>query len=372
MHDLQKQLNEAWLVGREGNLLERLTEVKAIREEPRFFEWAVSYDVQQLEACVRTLAEQMDSETMDAQAAFSPSSAEPFVFTDEQIGVQLDQADLLVQLQERLNSLRTDTVVMPVTIDQPSVTRADLEAHISLRALTYSEVAADSTQSRNENIRLAVEKINGQIIAPGETFDFNAVVGRRTAESGYLEAEEIAYGEGISGIGGGVCQAATAVYQAALSAGLEVTEHHPHVYPADYAPAGQDATVSDQGLNLVFVNQTDYPIYIKARFYETTDAARIEVTIFGAPVDVLCTLESIITEEIAIPEAVRVRDKDQTYVTYIDEEMQVSDGRTGCVAETYRVVYADGVEVSRELAATSTYPPVAPQIYVGTSTRGGE
>ena len=117
----------------------------------------------------------------------------------------------------------------------------------------------------------------------------------------------------------------------------------------------------------------DYPLYIKTRFYEMDDgAAQIEVTFFGAPLDAVYTLESNITQELEIPEPIRVRDKEQTYVTYMDEEMQVSEGRAGCVAQTYRVAWVAGEETGREMVATSTYQPVAPQIYVGTLLRGSE
>lgn len=372
-YDLQGQLNEALKVGREGNLIERLLTVKSVREQPQVFEWAIRYDAQLLADYVRSLAEQIDCEVVNAQSIFNPSSAQPFAFTEEQTGAQLNQEDLIACLQERLNTLSTQPVVMQITTSEPERTRAMLEQNVSLRARVLSEVDKSSTDNRNTNIRLAVEKINGSVIEPGESFDFNAIVGKRTASDGYLEAEEIAYGEGVSGVGGGVCQVSTAIYQAALCAGMEVTEQHPFVFPAAYAPAGQDATVSDQGLNLTFRNQTDYPLYIKTRFYEMDDgAAQIEVTFFGAPLDAVYTLESNITQELEIPEPIRVRDKEQTYVTYMDEEMQVSEGRAGCVAQTYRVAWVAGEETGREMVATSTYQPVAPQIYVGTLLRGSE
>lgn len=371
-HDLQGQLNEAWNVGRGGNLIEQMQALEKLREEPQVFSWKITYDAQLLADYVSALAAQIDCEAIDAQASFVPDSVHPFVFTEDQIGAKLDQEDLKKQLDAQLQCLGSAAVVMKVETQEPALTRAQLEENISLRARVHSEVSSRSSDNRNENIRLAIESVNGVMLKPGETFDFNAVVGKRTAQRGYKEAEEIAYGEDVSGIGGGVCQAATAVYQAALTAGLEITEHHPHVFPADYAPAGQDATVSDQGLNLMFRNQTAYPVYIKARFFETDDdAMRMEVVMFGAPLEAAYTLESVL-EEIAIPEAIRVRDKDQTYVTYTDEEKQISDGRIGYLAQTYRVAWKDGAEISRTLAAESTYQPVAPRIYVGTTVRETE
>lgn len=372
IYNLEKQLDDAWMVARGGNLIEQMQEARRVRQETVVFDWTLSYDAQLLAQIVSDLAAQMDCEAVDAQASFVPSSAQPFVFTDEQIGAKLDQKDLLTQLEERLSSLSAERVTLSVNTQTPAVTRAQLEANASLRAMVYSDVPA-SKSNGCENIRLAVEAIGGVMIRPGEAFDFNAIVGKRTASAGYLEAEEVAYGEEVSGIGGGVCQVSTALYQAALTAGLKIVEQHPHVFPADYAPAGQDATVSDQGLNLVFENDTTYPVYLKMRFYEAQDdVMRIETTVFGAPLDAVYSLESVIAQELEIPEAVRVRDKDQTYVTYSDEEEQVGDGRIGYLAQTYRVAWADGIEVSRELAAECTYQPVAPRIYVGTTVRDAD
>ena len=80
-------------------------------------------------------------------------------------------------------------------------------------------------------------------------------------------------------------------------------------------------------------------------------------------------LESVVTQTIEIPEAVRIRDKESVYVRYTDEEEQVSDGREGCVAETYLVEYKDGEAGERTLVHTDTYQAVAPRIYVGTLVR---
>ena len=98
---------------------------------------------------------------------------------------------------------------------------------------------------------------------------------------------------------------------------------------------------------------------------------RLEVTLFGAPQQAVYTLESVVEEEIPIPEPIRVRDKEQTYVKYTDEEKLVGEGRVGYVAQTYRVAWVDGVETGREPVAQSTYQPVAPRIYVGMTEREG-
>lgn len=367
-YDLQKQLSEAWNVGREGNLIERLGAIKEILQEPCVFEWAFAYDNAQLQSFVKDIASQIDCEPKDAQSIYAPASAAPFSFSWEQNGALLDQEDLRVQLQTRLDALDTNDVELQIETLLPAVTHNELEENISLRALVYSDIPTDSDENRKQNIRAALERINGLIIAPGEVFDFNALVGKRTSENGFVQAEEIAYGEGVSGIGGGVCQVSTALYQAVLCADLDVVERHPHVIPSNYAPAGQEATVSDQGLNFIFRNSTTYPIYIKARYVEANDG-QIEITLFGAALDMFYALESSITEVLPIPEAIRVRDKEQAYVIYTDEEMQIVDGREGYIAQTYRISLQNGEEIGRTLVTTDTYQAVAPQIYVGTTSR---
>jgi hypothetical protein len=122
----------------------------------------------------------------------------------------------------------------------------------------------DRSPNRITNIKLAAQKISQISLQPGETFSFNEVVGKRTAEKGYKLGDVIVNGKILKGLGGGICQLSTTLYQAALSANLKVTEAHRHSLPVNYISPGKDATVSWGSLDFKFQNNSAVPVAITA------------------------------------------------------------------------------------------------------------
>ena len=114
------------------------------------------------------------------------------------------------------------------------------------------------------NLELAIKGINGKVIPPGGEFSFNRTVGSWTAERGYVKAPVSYDGELIPAWGGGVCQASSTLYNAALLAGMRITERHRHRFPAKYAPPGQDAAVAQYDIDLRFKNPYKWPVKIEA------------------------------------------------------------------------------------------------------------
>lgn len=123
------------------------------------------------------------------------------------------------------------------------------------------------TEARLNNIDIASEKLNNKVVSPGEEFSFNAVVGRRTEEKGYEEAPIIIKTEdgpkNDYGVGGGICQISTTLYNAVEKAKLEVTERHVHSKNIGYVPKGDDATVSYGTADFKFVNNRQNPVVIR-------------------------------------------------------------------------------------------------------------
>lgn len=127
---------------------------------------------------------------------------------------------------------------------------------------------------RATNIILATASLNNYIMFPGDVFSFNKANGPRTAERGYQPAPIIVGNAVVPGIGGGVCQVSSTLYNAVLQAGLEVVERYPHSQPVGYVPPGKDATISDY-LDFKFRNNTDSMIMLKT----ATWGGRIDVRI---------------------------------------------------------------------------------------------
>ena len=117
-------------------------------------------------------------------------------------------------------------------------------------------------EARTFNLRLAASKLDGHVILPGETFDFNEVVGPRDEANGYKVAPVIAQGELVDGIGGGTCQIAGTLHGAAFFGGLDIVERRPHTRPSFYIKMGLDATVVYPTITLRLRNSFDHPVVL--------------------------------------------------------------------------------------------------------------
>lgn len=137
-------------------------------------------------------------------------------------------------------------------------------------------VLIDKSEERINNIRLAAFAIDGKEVRPNQEFSFNDAVGERTAERGFKKAPVIVYEKREYDFGGGVCQVSSTLYQAAKSAGLEVTERHEHKKEVDYTEKGEDAAVDYGTLDLKFVNNGYKPITICAGVYEDSIIVQIK------------------------------------------------------------------------------------------------
>jgi vancomycin resistance protein YoaR len=133
--------------------------------------------------------------------------------------------------------------------------------------------------SRLHNVALVAELIDGTLIAPGKTFSFNGTTGERTAEKGFQEAPVIINGELQTGLGGGICQVSTTVFNAAYEAGLEIDERTNHALYISHYPLGRDATVNYPDLDLKFTNDTDNWLLLRT----FVGSGSLTVNLYGTP-----------------------------------------------------------------------------------------
>jgi len=188
--------------------------------------------------------------------------------TEEKEGVKVNVEKTLEKIMNAEEGQRVKLVIETV---YPSITAQKLKNNIT-RIAEFSTPIVDKSEGRTNNIELAAEKINNKVIQPGEEFSFNETVGERTDEEGYEYAPIIIKTEDgskkVDGLGGGVCQLSTTLYQAVEQCGLEVTERHPHTSDVTYISKGEDAAVSYGYMDFKFVNNREYPIMIKVYLNE--------------------------------------------------------------------------------------------------------
>jgi vancomycin resistance protein YoaR len=174
---------------------------------------------------------------------------------------------------------RTARVV--VTYAQPHRSTAQAKAMgITTRVGRY-ETIYGGDPNRIHNVQLVARLIDGKLIAPGATFSFNNATGARTADKGFREAPVIINGELTNGLGGGVCQVSTTVFNAAYEAGLKITERTNHALYISHYPQGRDATVNYPDVDLKFVNDT--PHWLLLRTYVGSYSLGVEL--YGSPLN---------------------------------------------------------------------------------------
>ena len=366
--DEEATLDALWERGK-GNMIATLLDMIALRAEPQDAKIAVLYDMDAAEELIALIKADVDTEPVDATVEFVAGSSKPFRYTQEQIGYELNPEPLRERIRTALETYTSANVRAEALELAPDVYEADLQAATVLRARVTLPLMQDADGFANA--ALAAQALNGLTVAPGGTLSFNEAVGARTAERGYVFAREPAYGDGVEGIGGGVCQTATALYQAALLGGVTVEKRNAAARPVPYAEAGEEAAVSDQGLDLVIRNEGETALFVTARAYGL-DAGNpvVEMQIIGAPLTVRYALETTVEEIPAPEEPVYVRDSEGLYATYSDERVSVIDAKPGYMASVVRVMIdADGNEAGRETVSEDEYAPVAQAIYVGIENR---
>lgn len=132
-------------------------------------------------------------------------------------------------------------------------------------------------EPRVQNIRAIARAVDGAVVAPGASFSLNAAAGRRTRAKGYVPAPFIADGKIVPSVGGGVSQFSTTVYNAAYFAGLRLDFHQPHSIFIDRYPAGREATLDYDTIDLRWTNDTDAPVLVRASSTETS----VTVSLYG-------------------------------------------------------------------------------------------
>ena len=301
-----------------------------------------------------------DIPVRDATASFNPA-ARMFLYTRESAGVRADAAKVANAVKEKL--LQED--YLPLAIDgsftqqvNPVITKEELERNTVLIG-SCTTVATDN-ENRNINIRLMCAAVDGLMIAPGETLSINDLVGQRTEQKGFRAAPSIVDGQLINDIGGGICQLAGTLYNAALLADMEIVERVHHTWPSEYLPIGLDATLNWDNKDLKLKNRSRYPVYISARLEKLT----LTVEIYGElpPDGMEIDLENQIVSQIPAP---------LPEIIYTDElpagtkRVKVRS-RKGYEVTVYRRYWKDGELVRSELISRDHFRAVRGVMLIGT------
>jgi vancomycin resistance protein YoaR len=359
-YSVAETIDTAWNVGRKGNVLQRLGDILALRSIPQNFMFTVLYDDDKLRAAAERIAREASTAPVNASLQFQPDTESLFAVTGEVNGRIIGSDALYKQMQQTLGKRIDTKIAAELKLQPPEITAAKLREQTQLIGACTTVLTEDAV--RNSNIKLAAAAVNGTVLLPGAEFSFNTLTGERTAEKGYSEASAISGGKLVDEVGGGVCQVSSTVYDAALLAGLEVVERHPHSWEMYYVKAGLDAMV-DYGSrkDLRLKNGAAVSVYLVVR----VDVAKRTVTaeVYGLPSQETITLEqkdyTVITPEKPAEKPNSAKPIGWSNVT--------QEERKGCRVSIYRV-FTSGGDTRRELLYNDYYPPVQGRIEIGTKS----
>jgi len=194
--------------------------------------------------------------------------------TESTLGITFDMTDAV----ERVSDLKTgETATFMLIFTSPEYSQEYLQSLLFRDLIGKRTTYAHGSSNRLNNIDLASQAINGQILLPGEEFSFNETVGERTAARGFMMAPILIQGETGQSIGGGICQVSSTIYAGIRPSELLVTEQRRHGKPVPYLPWGWDATVFWNFIDFKFVNNTDYPLRIDVEL----DGRNVNAQVWG-------------------------------------------------------------------------------------------
>lgn len=309
------------------------------------------------EALINELIEEISSlhTKVTQNASILITSEGHITYSPHELGVALDRERLLSAIYDSLENYKTTYIdisdfLVPL---EPSITLEQLKA-IDSKIVSFSTEFTPGTGNAT-NITLAASTINGTLLMPGDSFSFNDTIGDTTLEKGYTYAPVLVNSTPTPGVGGGVCQVSTTLYNAILKAGLLPTERRPHSKPSTYVPLGLDAVIDWGTLDFKFTNTLDTPLYIASY----TKQGNIFIDLYSNN-RLKDTTYELISEvyEVLPPNIKYITDKSLTSNT----KSLVSQGQKGYRVRVIRKRYQNGTLMETELISNDTYKAL-PSIY---------
>ncbi len=359
--DNPEVIEEAFSLGKEGNILTRYKQLKDLEKEPKHYDIKLAFDDAAVGAVLEEKGAQFNVEAKDA--SLKRENGE-FIVTEGCTGRKVDIAKSEETLKAFLDGWDGEeaTVDMVVAVDEPKSRTEDLQKVTDLLGsftTSYSTSGAD----RCANVANGCKHINGTIVYPGEEFSAYEAVSPFTEENGYHLAGSYLNGMVVESLGGGICQVSTTLYNAVLRAELEVTQRFNHSMEVSYVPASADAAIAESsGKDFKFVNNLEYPIYIEGY----TENKHITFNVYGHETrdpGHKVTFESEVISE-KHPDSEKIITDGSQPIGFV----KIQSVHVGKVAKLWKITTENGQEVSREEVNNSSYMMVPRTATVGTAT----
>ena len=292
----------------------------------------------------------------EAQDAYY--TKEPFTVYPEIEGIDFD----VEKAKEMIASEVKDEYVIELIITKPKITLEDIGTEaFPDRLSTFSTKYNASDKDRTTNLVIACRKLNGKVIMPGETFSYNETLGPRTYAAGYRNGKIYENGQVVDGLGGGICQISSTLYNAALMSDMEIVERRNHQFVTSYVDKGRDATVVYGATDFRFKNTRTYPI----RLVASATGGVVTVSVYGIKEADREYTYSFRTDVIStIPYTTKYVEDSSVAA---GKEVVTQKGTNGLVCKTYMTKMLNGKVVSTKLLSTDTYSAMQRIVKRGTA-----
>lgn len=361
--DTECLVSRAYRIGRNGNIWRKLQERYHVFREKEDLALCYQLDHEALREKMNTYADLIYEEPVNAE----------FLIKGDEININPGLEGLGLDIEKSIHSFLTKIscleeekpVQFPLITEkiEPEITTEQLEkTGVKNLLAKFSTVFTLDDNNRIHNMKLSSSLLDKHLMDSGDMFSFNQVVGEATSERGFKEAPVIISGEFVPGIGGGICQVSSTVYNAALLAGLEIIERSNHGRAVGYLPPGFDATIAYNYKDLRFKNNLSHHILLSTEIAEN----KLIIRIFGKTTD----WERI---EIKVTDLKKIEPQIKT-ITKEDlpaGKMQlIQSGSPGYKVAVSRIFYEGNEEVKREKLSSDIYRS-SPTIYhVGKEEQG--
>lgn len=355
-YDIEKAVNEAFLYGKSGNIVEKTIERYNLKKKSHNIPLQFLADTSIVEGEVKKISKELNVEPKNAKISYVSGK---FTITPDQDGMAVDEKKLIDLINDSVKPEGDNAKIeIPVNVVHAEIT-AEALANINTKISSFTTSFKPTDVNRTGNIKLAASALNGTVVMPGQVFSMNKTLGPRTASKGYKEAPVIVNGKLEPGLAGGICQVSTTLYNASLLGNFEIVKRRAHGLSVAYVAPGRDATISGDVIDFQFKNIYKNPIYIEA----VVGASTITVNIYGAN-EIPGIKVEIISEVYA-----RIEPK----IEYI-EDSTLEEGKkvvevkpiSGLKAKTYRKIYQNGKLIKTEQLGNDTYKTQNGKIRVGT------
>lgn len=357
-YNIGEILDQAYAVGHQGNLFEKYQYMQSTPQNTIPFELKYLYDKEKIHSLLEASSSKFRIEPVDANIT---RKNKQFIITPEIEGQQLD---LAATVEKAFNALDDDLVqdieIEAITHKIPAKYIAESFKDIQNIVASFTTSYNNADANRNTNLKVAANKINTKLM-PGEVFSLAKQLEPFSFDEGYRNSKVIVNGKLEDGIGGGVCQIASTLYNSLLLTELEITMRQNHSLSVAYVPPGRDATYATNAIDFKFKNNTEYPMFIESY----CESNKVYVNIFAhssikSEYDI--KFDSVTTEVIKAPAPKYIKDPE----LLIGKEVQELKPLTGKKVKLYKLYYKAGALIKKDLVNNSYYRPRGAIIRVGT------